>query len=238
MSGDQTSTSFRLVSPSHAKLIREAALRYAEGSTDRTDFFRLRGIPDELVRKYKLGVVVDPLPEHSRFEGRISIPYMNARGIHYMSFRCPCTTKECVNCANGRFKYMAVDGEYRPLFNSWILDQDLDKLYVSEGELNSSLASFDGFPCVGTGSATRFEQHWGFLLDGLDEIIILKDGDGEGKASKAMVRLWRKNLPKETRVGLKTINFPDDYDYASYRLAFGQEGVRRFVLGDDYAEQG
>lgn len=229
MSGDLISATFRLGSPSLTKSCRSAALRYAEGATTRTDFFSQRGLPDALVEKFKYGVVVDPEPEHKQFVGRISIPYKNAQGIHYLVFRCPCLQKECVECANGQFKYLASDGEYRPLYNSWVLDRDLDVVYVSEGEFNADVATFVGFPCIGTGSATRMEAHWTYLFDGLEEVVILKDGDGDPKAGKNMVRLWRRHLSKETRVGLRVIEFPKGHDVASYFQAFGANALKAYI---------
>lgn len=236
MSGDQTST-FRLVSPSLVKSTREAALRYAEGATESTTFFKERGLPDDFVSRFKYGVVRDPEPSHKKFIGRISIPYKNAKGIHYIAFRCPCTTKECVQCANGRFKYMAASGTYRPLYNSWVLDKDLDRVYVTEGEINADVALYCEFPCIATGSATRFERHWSFLFDGLEEIVILRDGDGEPQAGEKMVQLWQKHLPKETRVGLRVVEFPRGYDVASYFKEYGAEALKEYINGPSMADE-
>lgn len=180
------------------------------------EFLTARGIPEEVWVKWKLGYQTD-----GSYRGRISIPYWTPSGYTSMVFRCihlpgmPC--KEL----DHHEKYMALPG-YRPMFNVRALSIGADRVFVSEGEVNAFLATYDGFPTVATGSNSGWRPWWSYMFDGPSEVVALVDGD---EAGQALAHSVRRNLFHG-----RAIAFPDGYDYASYRQEYGSDAVKAYVL--------
>ena len=72
---------------SQRELLTRAAKYYYHAIDQAEDYLEERGIPLELARQARLGVVVDPFTGHENYQGRLSIPYITRSGVDRKSTR-------------------------------------------------------------------------------------------------------------------------------------------------------
>lgn len=168
-------------SSTQRKALEAAAETYHESLYENDKaimYLEARGLQDqEVVDGFLLGYVDEPvMEEHQYYSGRISIPYLTPGGVQAIKFRC-IKDHDC--------KTVPKHAKYLPgndlLYNVKALHDATDTLYVTEGEFNAIVMSVLGFPCVATGSAGKFEEHWPRLFGGFPNVIGLCDGDEAGE---------------------------------------------------------
>ena len=100
----------KMLSQGQAKLLQEAAHRYAEAiSEEALAYLAGRGISEETAARYRLGTITDPIEGHQGYEGWISIPYFTALDL--------CVGFKFRRLDDGKPKYGAPVGQKSHLFN-------------------------------------------------------------------------------------------------------------------------
>jgi hypothetical protein len=130
-----------------------------------------------IVRKYKLGVVVNPLQDDERFEGMLSIPYDTRRGgVKCLRFR---------NLKDDGTKIHQARGQPVRLYNPEALFGPHLAIGITEGEIDAVAATEGlGMPSVGLPGATQWIAHyrmWAPLFKDFERVFVLADGDTDGK---------------------------------------------------------
>jgi DNA primase len=200
---------------------------YASQSASLTDdpvgYLVDRGLGDCIAR-YRLGWVVDPLPGHEMFSGRISIPYLTPAGVVNIKFRC---IRDHVCKDAGCPKYLATEGSGVHLYNARAVLAAQDTIVLCEGEFDamavSALAEVPASGYPGT-HAWQQQKHWPRVFAGLD-VVVVADGDDAGiKAAKVAA----KSLP-DSRI----VVMPDGEDANSMLVKEGADAFRS-RLGVDH----
>lgn len=197
----------------------EAVTKYASQVDQALPYLLGRGMTEESVRRWKIGYVGEPLGGHEIYEGRISIPYWSAGGYLAINFRC---THEFKCKSEYHDKYMFEQGGYRRLFNVRVLEKGLDKIYVTEGELDAITATESGLPSVGIPMAGAWQQHWDAGFSGPSQVVAIVDADDAGRE---LVRRLRTKLGHK----LTSVRLPSGEDVSSYVQQHGTGALSELV---------
>lgn len=169
---------FNLPPKKRRELLDRSTAEYNESLTLAVPYLQNRGIDPDIADQWMLGVVLDPLPGHEEYKGRLSIPYLTPTGAVDMKFRCiadhSCKDTGCV-------KYLGESGQQTRLFGVKSLRVESPFICVCEGELDTLCASAAGLPAVGISGANKWRSHWQYVFEGYSEVVVLADGDEAGK---------------------------------------------------------
>lgn len=186
-------------------------------------YLEARGIPEETARKWQLGFVLDPLPEHGRFKNYLSIPYLTRAGTVALKFRCIRCPEKC----EGHPKYDGEKGQGTYLFGSLQFWTDSPFICVVEGELDVISLDVAGLPAVGIPGGNNWKQHWRYCFEGFEEVVVLQDGFKEGDKARDRFVANVSGAIDNVRV----VEFEAGKDSNSYLVEHGAEALREKVLG-------
>ena len=196
------------------ELLGKAAQKYSESIHLAEDYLRQRGIPLEVARLARFGVVAEPEVGHEQYQGRLSIPYVTKTGVVDLRFRSLNPAVEP--------KYMGLTGADTKMYNVLDIERASDFVGVCEGELDTlTMSACVGIPCVGVPGANSWKKHYTRLLADFERVFIFADGDQPG-------REFASSLARELPVTV--VQFPDGEDVNSFYIANGAEAIRAKVL--------
>lgn len=200
-------------SHSQKELLGRATERYAENIYQAEDYLRQRGIPLEVARLARLGVVVEPETGHEAFVGRLSIPYITKTGVVDLRFRSLNPAIEP--------KYMGLTGAETKMYNVLDVEKAGDFIGVCEGELDTiTMSACIGIPCIGVPGANSWKRHYTRLLADFERIFVFADGDQPGTE-------FARSLARELPVTI--VQFPDGEDVNSVYVRYGSDYIRKKV---------
>ena len=201
-------------SASQKELLGKAAQKYSESIHLAEDYLRQRGIPLEVARLARLGVVAEPEVGHEQYQGRLSIPYVTKTGVVDLRFRSLNPAVEP--------KYMGLTGADTKMYNVLDVERATDFIGVCEGELDTlTMSACVGIPCVGVPGANSWKKHYTRLLADFERVFVFADGDQPGKE-------FASSLARELPVTV--VGFPDGEDVNSFYIEHGAEAIRAKVL--------
>ena len=197
------------------ELLARATDKYSESIHLAEDYLRLRGIPLEVARLARLGVVEEPEIGHEAFQGRLSIPYITKSGVVDLRFRSLNPAVEP--------KYMGLTGAETKMYNVLDVERASDWIGVCEGELDTlTLSGCIGIPCVGVPGANSWKKHYTRLLADFERVFVFADGDQPG-------REFASSLARELPVTI--VNLPDGEDVNSIYVSEGPDYLISKVSG-------
>jgi DNA primase len=200
-------------SVSQKELLGKATEKYSQNIYQAEDYLKQRGIPLEIARLARLGVVVEPEVGHEAFIGRLSIPYITKTGVVDLRFRSLNPAVEP--------KYMGLTGAETRMYNVLDVDKANDIIGVCEGELDTlTMSACVGIPCVGVPGANSWKKHYTRLLADFQRVFVFADGDQPGTE-------FARSLARELPVTI--VQMPDGGDVNSVYVAEGADFILRKV---------
>jgi DNA primase len=200
-------------SVSQKELLGKATEKYSQNIYQAEDYLRQRGIPLEVARLARLGVVAEPELGHEAFIGRLSIPYITKTGVVDLRFRSLNPAVEP--------KYMGLTGAETKMYNVLDVDKANDIIGVCEGELDTlTMSACVGIPCVGVPGANSWKKHYTRLLADFQRVFVFADGDQPGTE-------FARSLARELPVTI--VQMPDGGDVNSVYVAEGADFILRKV---------
>ena len=197
-------------SVSQKELLGRATSKYAGSISLAEDYLRSRGIPLEVARVARLGVVEHPEVGHELFRGRLSIPYITKSGVVDLRFRSLNPAVEP--------KYMGMTGAETKMYNVLDVDRAGDSICVCEGELDTlTISSMVGWACVGVPGANSWKKHYTRLLADFERVFVFADGDQAGTD-------FARSLARELPVTI--IQMPDGEDVNSAFVKHGANYIK------------
>ncbi len=197
-------------SASQKELLGRASEKYAASISLAEDYLRSRGIPMEIARLARLGVVAEPEVGHEQYQGRLAIPYVTKTGVVDIRFRSLNPAVEP--------KYMGLTGAETKMYNVTDVERAGDFIGVCEGELDTlTMSACVGIPCVGVPGANSWKKHYTRLLADFERVFVFADGDQPGKE-------FASSLARELPVTV--VGFPDGEDVNSFYISHGAEAIR------------
>ena len=195
---------------SQKELLGKATTKYQASIYQAEDYLKSRGIPLEVARLARLGVVAEPEVGHEMYQGRLAIPYVTKTGVVDLRFRSLNPAVEP--------KYMGLTGADTKMYNVLDVERAGDFIAVCEGELDTlTLSACVGIPCIGVPGANSWKKHYTRLLADFERVFVFADGDQPGKE-------FANSLARELPVTV--VQFPDGEDVNSYYTKYGAEAVR------------
>ena len=211
------------LSLSQRESLNSAVSRYhqsLEGSPAE-EYLTQRGLSLSDVSKYRLGYVQDPLPEHTKYEGKLAIPYLRWHprfgwGTVDIRFRALDDSKP---------KYQSMPGSRPRIYNTNALMDGGLEVGVCEGEIDAITLSLAGMPTAGFPGATTLQPHWLSLFEGYTRVNVFTDGD---EAGEKFAQSIAKSLPTA-----RVIRFPDGEDANSIYQEGGAEELRSYWIEEE-----
>ena len=193
---------------SQRSFLLQATQRYAATIEDASDYLSSRQLSVEEAKVFHLGVVVDPLPGHEPYKGRLAIPYITPSGVVDIRFRDLTGTHDA--------KYMGLVGAETTMFNTQAVFAADDYICVTEGEFDCIMMSVKTqHPTVGIPGANNWKKHYAKILDDFDVVVVLADGDAPGLE-------FGKKISRELG-NVNIISMPDGEDVNSMMIKNGSE---------------
>ena len=194
-------------SQSQKDLLERATNKYAASISLAHDYLASRGIPLEVARLARLGVVAEPEVGHEQYQGRLSIPYVTKTGVVDLRFRSLNPAVEP--------KYMGLTGAETKMYNVLDIDKAGDFIGVCEGELDTiTLSHCVGIPCIGVPGANSWKKHYTRLLADFERVFIFADGDQPGTE-------FARSLARELPVTI--VQLPEGQDVNSMYVQEGSD---------------
>lgn len=211
MPSDSQRSFLEKASSEYQSQLTEDAIAYLKGPK--------RGLDDEDIEKWRLGVVADPLPGHEKFTGYLTIPYLTNYGVVSIRYR---RLGDPEGEGKKPSKYLTAPGDMPRLYNPAALQRGTRGICVSEGEFDCIIAEKCDLPCIGIPGATTWVPIWKRLLEQYDQVMLLQD---DGEAGQKMAETLGKELKN-----LRPVIMTGD-DTTSFFLEHGREALRRKVIG-------
>ncbi len=185
-------------SASQKELLGRASEKYAASISLAEDYLRSRGIPIEIARLARLGVVAEPEVGHEQYQGRLAIPYVTKTGVVDIRFRSLNPAVEP--------KYMGLTGAETKMYNVTDVERAGDFIGVCEGELDTlTMSACVGIPCVGVPGANSWKKHYTRLLADFERVFVFADGDQPGKEFASSLARELQTLILLTHIGKATM---------------------------------
>lgn len=167
------------LSASQREELEEATASYEAAVTgEAARYLVKRGIDRKTAGTFRLGVVADPFPGHSRFVGRLAIPYLDRDGKPLtMRFRC---IEDHEHREFGHGKYMSMTDDPSRVYNIRAIHQAGDELHVTEGEFDAMVLSSIGEYAVAIPGAKAWKPHHRRMLAGFSRVWVWGDPDDAG----------------------------------------------------------
>ena len=187
---------------------------YARNLAPVAGYLADRGISVEVASTYRLGCVVDPLPGHDIYRGRLTIPYLTPTGPVDLRFRALRPDQDP--------KYLNLPGRTANLYNVGAFQRPGDDIAICEGELDALVMdALVGVPAVGVPGATNWKPFWQKLFVDYERVFILCDGDEAGKT-------FGKALAKAIESAV-VIHLPAGEDVNSLYMTQGRSALRQLM---------
>ena len=200
---------------SHAqkKSLEKATATYEVNAHLAGGYLSQRGLSLADAVTVRLGVVVEPLPSHEAYVGRLVIPYITPTGVVDIRFR---------SMDNSEPKYMGLPGTSTRLYNVKAIQAAGDFIAVCEGEIDAITLHYKcGIPAVGVPGANSWKKHYTRILQDFERVYVFADGDQPGSD-------FAKNLAKELNTVI-TLQMPEGEDVNSMYLNSGYDYFRNKV---------
>ena len=197
-----------------------------------------RGLDHEMILHFKLGAVLDANVSHEKALGMLAIPYLTPAGTVQIRFRkAPWESGP---------KYWQTSGSLNRMYNTNLLLDPGNEVFICEGEFDAMAATQAGLPAVGIAGVNGWRNHFYLMLAGFERVTFLADHDSESDPAEGKQRPddWPedKEWKPVTNAGLNfaakhadamdggaVIQMPVGHDVNSYLIEHGAEELRAHV---------
>jgi DNA primase len=188
----------------------EAATSYYEKSLEAAEtWLASRGIPLDLAREYRLGVVAAPCSGHESYVGRLAIPYLTRSGVSTIRFRA---------LDDSTPKYLSLPRDTGRLYNTGAFFLRSPRIALIEGEFDALVThEYAGIPAIGLQGASAWRPIYRRCFASYAEILVVGDGDEAGRKFVDRVVADLDNS--------RPVYLPDGADCNSLYLDEGPEGL-------------
>lgn len=213
----------RRLTESQRQFLQEATTRYHRSlpGSPGEGHLESRGLMAPSIReevsRFRIGYVVDPLPGHEMYRGKLAIPYLRWHPEHKwmavsMRFRC---LQDHDHTGHG--KYLSVPNEQPWLYNTVSLLKHSPTVAITEGEIDAITAQVCGIPTVGVPGAQMWKPYFRELFPGYREVFVFADGDEAG--------MTFANKVAGTLPNAKVIPMPPTEDVNSFVVKHGKQAL-------------
>lgn len=182
----------------------------------------------EIVTKYRIGVVIDPLNGDEAFKGMLSIPYITRNGVKAVKYR---------NLTDSKPKNLVPEGQKVRLYNTNAYFDADEVVGIAEGEADSLVATeVLGIPTLGVPGSEDWKAYrrvWSPLFKNFQKVLVFTDGDPINpntglRPGEELGKAIRESLSWRARI----VKCPEGEDVSSM-VAAGKADELIKQFGDD-----
>lgn len=192
----------RPTSASEKAALRRVTSEWSVHLTEAVEYLAARGIEETDALTSALGVVRGDIPPaYRRYEGMLSIPYLDRHGD-------PLTVRFRRLGDGSGPKYMGLPDDPTRMYGIANIFKAEDTIGVTEGEFDSLLLTKLGLPAVAIPGATNWKRHHRRMLAGFSKVYVFGDPD---EAGMEFNRAVTKAMPRARVVPLRNGDVTDEY---------------------------
>lgn len=163
------------------------AQEYASNIDHGMEYLLSRGLTKDVAGMFRLGYVTS-----GEYAGRLTIPYVTPAGVVQIKYRCTDLSHHdgFKHSHEGCPKYLYEAGTGQYLFNAQVLIYAAERVVITEGEMDAiAVQAYTGVPAVGYPGVDSWKAHphWRLCFEGVNEVIVVTDGDKTGKEAARRV---------------------------------------------------
>lgn len=201
------------------ELMERATATYQADVVEAKDFLLARGIDGATAKRFRLGVVKNPIIGHEQYTNRLAIPYITPSGVVDIRFRC-IQNHDCKENKHG--KYMSQPGHRARLYNTTSIMTADDTIAITEGEMDAIILNMIGIPAVGVPGAQAWNmEYYTRIFQDFTNVFVFGDGD---EAGFKFARTVAATVEDAT-----IIDVPTGFDVNDLYLTEGKEGILKRV---------
>lgn len=196
-----------------------------EGADQRA-YLEARGINKDTRQRFLLGVADGTVEHHRPGYNSVAIPYHYPNGtVQNIRFR---------KIDDSKPKYWQPSGQPIGLFNTFALYCPADFIIITEGEMDTMIATQCGLPAIGVPGVSAWKDRWARMFDGFGRVYVSGDNDDNG-AGKQFTEKLASQIEQ-----LDIVMMPEGQDLNDVYLQHGGAKVRSMfgVKEDDYKNYG
>ncbi len=151
-------------------------------------YLRDHGINNpDIVKKYRLGVVIDPMPGDERFQGMLSVPYLSRRGgVNLVKYRAldPDVKPKVAQYNSQPVRLYNTDAWFDADAAIGLTEGEPDAICVSENMTYSLNGQPHRLPALGIPGAEMWKSHagvWKFAFRNTRFVYFFAHGDEAGR---------------------------------------------------------
>jgi phage/plasmid primase-like uncharacterized protein len=158
------------------------------------------------------------MPEHERFKGMMSIPYLSPAGVLALKFRQLDPERSP--------KYDSPGGQHARLYNVAALHTPGSTVAICEGELDALvMTTVVGIPAVGIPGASHWQDHWSRCFADYGTVLVIADNDEKEDGSNPGVK-HANRVVKALGSAARCILPPNGMDLGEWVTTHGPDDVR------------
>lgn len=171
-------------SPSSKRSLARSSLRHHNNLLAEKDgpaftyLHEERGLSEETISEFKLGVVGDSDEDHEALAGYLSIPFITPTSrtdwqLNFTDLRF----RRGPDLPDTKPKYRTLRGHPPRLFATTTLAAPTDYVAIVEGEIDAMTLIQCGIPAVGVSGVSAWKEYYRNIFSGFDRVIIVADND-------------------------------------------------------------
>lgn len=223
-------------SPSSKRSLATSSLRYHDnllGESGEQAFTYLheeRGLSQETISEFKLGVVGDSDENHESLAGYLSIPFITptSRTDWQMNFT-DLRFRRGPDLPETKPKYRTLPGHPPRLFATTTLANPGEYVAIVEGEIDCMTLNQCGIPAVGVSGVSAWKEYYRNIFAGFERVIVVADNDEpkEGESlgvGEKFAEEVAKNVPNP-----KVVVVPEGGDTNGFYMLNGAAELRNLL---------
>lgn len=218
------------------KFLEESTRQYRQSlrGSPAEAYLTQRGLVGDVVDRFRLGYVDEPLPGHEYQRGRLAIPYLRwspGQGwcVITMKFRCLEDHEGTCKDAHPKVgKYTSHTGGGLHIYNTLAVIESHHDIAICEGELDAVTSTMCGIPAVALPGTESWQPHFGRIFKGYRNVWMFADADDE----KGQGRNFAEKLAQDPflkQVSFKIVPMPEGFDVNSAYLEFGKQALWKAI---------
>lgn len=192
----------RPTSASEKAALKRVTSEWSVHLTEAVEYLAARGIEETDALTAALGLVAGDIPPaYRRYEGMLSIPYLDKNGD-------PLTVRFRRLGDGPGPKYMGLPDDPTRMYGIANIFKADDTIGITEGEFDSLLLTKLGMPAVAIPGANNWKKHHRRMLAGFSNVYVFGDPD---EAGMEFNRAVAKAIPRARVVPLRDGDVTDEF---------------------------
>ncbi|GAA1645676.1 hypothetical protein GCM10009700_35100 [Brevibacterium sanguinis] len=189
-----------------------------------------RGLTEETINKYRLGVVDASDEEYGNLAGYVSIPFITptSRTDWHLNFT-DLRFRRGPDMPDSKPKYRTLPGREPRLYGTTTLANPGEYVVLVEGEIDCLTLLQCGIPAVGLSGVSAWKPYYRNVFNGFEKVIIIADNDEPRDGEKVGVgERFAGEIAKQVP-NPKVVLIPEGKDTNGFFMLNGAAELRNLI---------